>query len=256
MASATLAPTPCTPIEQPEPVALGRGREADQADRVLRDEHLGVQHHLVADRAQLRQRAGRGRDEIADAGDVDHREVGAEAVEQALQLGRSCRVADRARALARWWAWVIATASASAASAPASFAPGSSRWIIAWTCDLLGAADPDHRLLDQPRRIFADLEAAPRGGEQHDAARLAELQRRLRIFVEEHFLDRGGRRADGRRGRRRAPPSSADQAGGQRRLGIGADLAVGDVAQPVALGRDHAPAGAAEARIEADDQII
>jgi hypothetical protein len=28
---------------------------------------------------------------------------------------------------------------------------------------LLGAADPDHRLLDQPRRIFADLDAAPRG---------------------------------------------------------------------------------------------
>ena len=30
-------------------------------------------------------------------------------------------------------------------------------------------------------------------------------------------------------------------------------LAVGDMAQPVALGRDHPPAGRAEAGIEADD---
>src|SRR6185369_7964435 len=38
------------------------------------------------------------------------------------------------RAVARWCAWVIATASASAASEPAIFAPGSSRATIAWTC--------------------------------------------------------------------------------------------------------------------------
>src|SRR3954470_691586 len=155
--------------QQPEPVALGSGREADQADEILGDQHLGVEHHLLADRAKRRKRPARGGNEIADAADVDHREIGAEAVEQTSQFGdhalvlacsprhsseswnlpsaskgneipafagmtiRGRRQATR-RAVARWWAWVIATASASAASAPAIFAPGSSRWTIAWTC--------------------------------------------------------------------------------------------------------------------------
>jgi hypothetical protein len=38
----------------------------------------------------------------------------------------------------------------------------------------------------------------------------------------------------------------------QRLLGIGPDLAVGDVAQPVAFGGDDTPAGAAKPGIEAD----
>src|SRR3546814_20116864 len=37
-------------------------------------------------------------------------------------------------ALARWWACVIATASASEASGPATFAPGRRRETMAWTC--------------------------------------------------------------------------------------------------------------------------
>ena len=44
--------------QQAEPVALGGGGEADQADRILGDQHLGVQHHLVADRAELRTGCG------------------------------------------------------------------------------------------------------------------------------------------------------------------------------------------------------
>ena len=48
---------------------------------------------------------------------------------------------------------------------------------------LLGAAGPDHRLLDQPGGIFADADPRLRGGEQDDAARLAELQRRAGIDV-------------------------------------------------------------------------
>jgi hypothetical protein len=44
-----------------------------------------------------------------------------------------------------------------------------------------------------------------------------------------------------------------EKTGGERGLGIGPDLAVGDMAQPVSLGRDDAPAGASKPRIEADD---
>lgn len=60
---------------------------------------------------------------------------------------------------------------------------------------LAGAAGTDHRLLHQCRGIFANLDAAPRCGEQHDAAGLAELQGRLGIFVDEYFLDGGRDRA-------------------------------------------------------------
>src|SRR5205085_4960529 len=110
----------------------------------------------------------------------------------------------------------------------------------------------DHRLLDQPRRIFADRDAAPGGGEQHHAARLAELEGRLRVVVDEHLLDR-----------RRARPVLAEhglkpvvelyQARGERHLGVGPDLAVGDMAQAIALRPDHAPACASKAGIEAED---
>jgi crossover junction endodeoxyribonuclease RuvC len=54
---------------------------------------------------------------------------------------------------------------------------------------LVRATGADDRLLDQGRRIFADRDAAPRGAEEDDPPRLAELQRRLRIIVDEHFLD-------------------------------------------------------------------
>ena len=55
---------------------------------------------------------------------------------------------------------------------------------------LLRPAGADDRLLDQPRGIFGDRHAGARQGQQADPARLAELERRLRIGVDEHFLDR------------------------------------------------------------------
>ena len=64
--------------EQPEPVALRRAGEADQADEILGDQHFGVEHDLLADRAQRGERAGGGGDQIADAVDVEHGMVGAE----------------------------------------------------------------------------------------------------------------------------------------------------------------------------------
>jgi hypothetical protein len=44
-----------------------------------------------------------------------------------------------------------------------------------------------------------------------------------------------------------------DQSGGKRRLRIGPDVAVGDMAEPVAVGPDDAPPGAAKPGVEAED---
>ena len=117
---------------------------------------------------------------------------------------------------------------------------------------LLGAAGPDHRLLDQPRRIFAHGDSEAGGGEEDDSARLAELQGRLGIVVDEHLLDRG-RAWEMLDEDREEPAVKLKQAGRKRGLRVGPDLAVGDMGQAIALGRDHAPAGAAEAWVEAKD---
>ena len=117
---------------------------------------------------------------------------------------------------------------------------------------LFRAACANDRLLDQPRRIFRDRQTRPRGGEQADAARLPKLERRLRVGVDEHLFDR----------RRIGPVFEEDigeraiqrhQPFGKRSLRVGCDLAIGDMAQPVALGPDDAPAGRAKAGIEAED---
>ena len=82
---------------------------------------------------------------------------------------------------------------------------------------------------------------------------LAELQGGLRIGVDEHFLDRG---AFGPvlSNQRLQLPLQLNQPLGERLLAVGPDLPVGDVAQPVPFRRDDAPAGAAEPRVEAEDQ--
>ena len=67
----------------------------------------------------------------------------------ASRAGGGDRPASR---LARWWAWQIATASASAASARRSSAPGSSRRTIACTCALSAPPVPT-------TAIFTDLAA-------------------------------------------------------------------------------------------------
>ena len=123
---------------------------------------------------------------------------------------------------------------------------------MAWTWAFSAAPVPTTAFLTSRGAYSPIASPRPRGGEKHDAARLAELQRRLRIFVEEHLLAGGfGRamRVDHLAQRRLQPHQPRRQV----LLRVGPHLAVGDMAQPVALGGDHPPAGAAQARIEADD---
>src|SRR5688572_6252924 len=117
----------------------------------------------------------------------------------------------------------------------------------------VGAAGADHRLLDQPRGIFADTEAGAGGGGEDDAAGLAELEGRLRVLVDEHLLDRGGlRMVLGNQGFELA--RKVGEALGQRGVGLRFELAIGEVGEAVALGTDETPAGGAEPRVEAEDE--
>ncbi len=113
-------------------------------------------------------------------------------------------------------------------------------------------ADAHHRFLDESRCIFADNHSGTRGVEQHHAARLPELQRRLRIGVDEHLLHRRAFRPvfEDQVGQRRI---ERQQACGQGEGGIGPDLPVGDMRQAVAVREDQAPAGCAETGIKAED---
>ena len=136
----------------------------------------------------------------------------------------------------------MATARASAASGPAIVDAGEEALDHRVDLRLFGVAGADDGLLDQPRGIFADLDAGARGDHQHDAARLGELERRLRVLVDEDFLGRGGvgavvgeERVELRR--------EVGEALGQRLLGVGLELAVGEVGQAIALGADQALAG-------------
>jgi hypothetical protein len=73
----------------------------------------------------------------------------------------------------------------------------------------------------------------------------------LRVGVDEHFLDRRavGRAIDDQRRKLRIEMRQTSR----KRLGaVRLQPAIGDVAQPVALGADQAPAGRAEARIETE----
>jgi len=118
---------------------------------------------------------------------------------------------------------------------------------------LVSAAGSDDRLLDQRRGIFADLDPGPGGGHQDHAACLAELERGLGVLVDEHFLDRGGiGRVVGQK--RFKLGREMGEALGKRFGRGGFQLAVGDMGKTIALGPDQAPAGGAEARIEAEDQ--
>ena len=117
---------------------------------------------------------------------------------------------------------------------------------------LFRAAGTDHRLLDEAGRIFPDVEPCAGGYHQQDAASLAQLQRRLRVLVDENLFDgRRLRRAigDDRLKLRR----KVGKASRERFSSVSLELAVGDMRQPVALGADQAPTGRTEPWVEAED---
>ena len=113
-------------------------------------------------------------------------------------------------------------------------------------------AGADHRLLHDVGRVFRHGEPGL-GRHQHgDAARLAELERRRRVGVDEGRLDR-----------RLVRPVALDHLGQpvvndhQPRAEVGPlaglQRAAGDVNQPVADAFHQAPAGAAEPGIDTED---
>ena len=104
----------------------------------------------------------------------------------------------------------------------------------------------------EPRGILRHGRAVARRTQQHDAARLPKLQRRLRVFVNEHFFDR-----------RIIGPEVIEYGAeflvqnyetiGQRQLGIGRNLAIVDMRKAIAFLADDAPAGRAQAGVETEN---
>lgn len=117
---------------------------------------------------------------------------------------------------------------------------------------LVGCAGANDGELHFARRVFVDLEPRTREGRHRGAAGLAQQQCRFRVDVDEGLFDCGfirlvlvddGAQLFGKVG----------EAVGQIGLGIGIDDAVGDPGEPGAIHGDHAPAGVAEAGIDAED---
>ena len=117
---------------------------------------------------------------------------------------------------------------------------------------LLGVAGADDRLLDLVRRVFGDGQPGLGRDEKGDAPRLAELQRRRGVAVDEGLLDR---RLVGRvvADHRREPAVQRQQPVRQLAVERRMDRAGGDEGERIAARRDDAPAGAAEAGIDAED---
>ena len=117
---------------------------------------------------------------------------------------------------------------------------------------LLAVAGADDRLLHQIGRVFRDRQARLCRHQHGDAARLAKLERRRGVGVDEGAFHRRLVRlvlldhCD-------QPVMDGHQPRPERGAVVGVERAAGDVDQPVALDVDHAPAGAAEPRIDAEN---
>jgi hypothetical protein len=85
-ASETLAPTPCTPCKQPEPLALKMRAEAVEPDHVLAHIGLDEERGRLARAAQRGKRPGRAVGDIADPADIDDAVVLADLVDDALEF--------------------------------------------------------------------------------------------------------------------------------------------------------------------------
>src|SRR5437763_1394002 len=116
---------------------------------------------------------------------------------------------------------------------------------------LSGVAVADHRLLDLERGVLRDRQAGEHRCADRRAARLPERERRLRIGVDEHYLDRdlarGVRRDDA------VQPLEDRFQPGRQVAGAGFDAAARHVAQPRAARLDHSEAGDPQPGIDAED---
>ncbi len=101
-------------------------------------------------------------------------------------------------------------------------------------------------------RIFGNRNAEHRGRKHGDAAGLAELQRRDAVLVGEGLFDRGFRRLEVIE-HGFEPLMNRQQPARERQIVWRLDRAAADEGQTIALALDHAPAGAAEAGIDAED---
>ena len=116
----------------------------------------------------------------------------------------------------------------------------------------LGTAGADDRFLDKARGIFSNLDSCTCGAHQRHAAGLPEFERRLRVLINEDFLDCGGGRSVASKqlleftGKERKPQRQGGAA-------VRPDLSVGYVGETITLSLDQSPAGGAEAGIEPED---
>ena len=114
-----------------------------------------------------------------------------------------------------------------------------------------GSTIADDRLLQLHRGVFVHRKI--RGDERRDGrpARLSEQQRRLRIGVEEHDLDGSLLRTELRDHFADAVEDGAQSRG--QGAGGDPDHAAADIAEARPVGVDHAEAGHAQARVDAED---
>lgn len=117
---------------------------------------------------------------------------------------------------------------------------------------LFGSTGTNDRLLDQPRGMLIHCQPACSAGCQNRTPRLCQLQCRLRILVKEDFL---GCSAVGRMAFDNGTNGIVEmmQSLGNRGLGVGLDLAIGDMRDARSFRPDHAPAGAGERRVKAEN---
>ena len=109
----------------------------------------------------------------------------------------------------------------------------------------------DNRLLHLQRRVFGHRQARDHCGADRGAARLAQQQRGLRIDVHEDLFHRHFERP-----MLRDHFAQSLEDGFEPRGEIAAarfDAAAGDVTQAPAVLLDHAEAGGAQARVDAED---
>ena len=147
------------------------------------------------------------------------------------------------------WAWVMAMASASAASGPLAFEWGSRIFTIACTCSLSAWPTPTTDFFTWFGAYSATVEPCAGRHQQRDRAGLAELQRGDRVFVDERLFDGGGFGAEPLDNGEQALVQR-DKAVGERHLTVRRHHAAFDEFEPGTVAFDHAPAGAAEAGIE------